>query len=172
MADFSEAIESARTAIGCVSHARPLLSIHRERGQVIATRWLDEPAPPIVPSPLRGCLLATSDTVRPKSGTGESGFDVVSYFYALVDRSGVESIAFHWHPAPRFAAPVRPHVHVSAALRPRQPNGERGLVPLDKRHLPTGPVSLADVVAMPIEEFGAEPLAPGWRKRLELAALG
>ncbi len=121
---------------------------------------------------MRGCRLAVSDTVRLKSGAGESGFEAVSYFYALLDRSGVELIAFHWHPNSLFVAPVRPHVHVSAALRPRQPNGERGLVPLDKRHLPTGPVSLADVVAMLIEEFGAEPLVADWRERLDAAALG
>ncbi len=64
------------------------------------------------------------------------------------------------------------HVAPTSTLRPRQPNGERGLVPLDKRRLPTGPVSLSDVVAMLIEEFGAEPLVADWRERLDAAALG
>jgi hypothetical protein len=94
--------------------------------------------------------------------------DVVGYAFGLQDRHGVELLAFHRHLPGARGEPRRPHVHVSAALRPRQANGERGLVPLDKRHLPTGAVSLADVVAMLIEEFGAEPLVADWRERLAM----
>lgn len=95
--------------------------------------------------------------------------DIIGYDYVLEDRRGVELLAFHLHLPDARGHHPRPHVHVSAALRPQQPNGDRGLVPLDKRHLPTGRVTLGDVVAMLIEEFGAEPRVGDWRGRLAAA---
>jgi len=90
-----------------------------------------------------------------------------AYSYALHDRGGTELLVYHKHVAWGTAERRSPHVHVSAALRPARPNGDRAVLPLDKLHLATGAVSLTAFVRMLIEEFGARPLADDWRERLE-----
>jgi hypothetical protein len=87
---------------------------------------------------------------------------------ALVDRNGTELLAFHHHPGSEAITPAFPHLHVSAALRPAQADGVAGVVPLDKRHIPTGGIGLPEIVRMLIEEFDVEPLAGNWRERLGL----
>lgn len=94
---------------------------------------------------------------------------VAGYALTLFEHSGRELLAFHWHPAGR--SPVGyPHLHVSAALRGTTPSGEVAILPLDKVHLPTGFVSLADVVRLLVAELGATPVVGDWRERLERAA--
>ena len=96
----------------------------------------------------------------------DAGGEIAAYAFALLGPGGSELIAWHWHPRTLFPAPVFPHLHVAASLRITGPAGERGVFPLDKRHLPTGTVSLAMFVRMLIEEFGVEPLARDWETRL------
>lgn len=100
-------------------------------------------------------------------------FDVITgaarvsgYLVGFHDRAGVELLAWHWQPDAAAAGPDYPHLHVSAALRPLLPSGDRAIVPLDKLHLPTGVVPLTAVVRMLIEEFGVQPRAADWRARL------
>ncbi len=96
---------------------------------------------------------------------------LVVYRYALLDRNRTELLTYHWHPGDDFFGPDHPHLHVSAALRPALPNGDRAVLPLDKLHLATGPVPLAAVVRMLVEEFGVRPLADDWRDRLDRGAI-
>lgn len=91
---------------------------------------------------------------------------VVGYDYALLDRDGVELLAYHWHPGRGGLGPDAPHVHVSAALRPGRASGNAAILPLDKRHLLTGAVALGGFLGMLIDEFGIAPLAADWRHRL------
>lgn len=87
---------------------------------------------------------------------GSEGWEahISAYFYALADTAGCELLAFHWHPA--GPSPVRtPHLHVGAEVRV----GDRWL---PKVHIPTGPVALQDVLALTIEELGAEPIRDDW----------
>jgi hypothetical protein len=93
---------------------------------------------------------------------------MIGYEYSLRDRDDVELLAWHWHPDSSFVTPTFPHMHISAALRPARANGERGVVPLDKLHLPTGQVSLGAFIRMLIEEFDVEPAAGDWRLRIGL----
>ncbi len=72
----------------------------------------------------------------------------------------------HWHPGRGGLGQDAPHVHVSAALRPGRASGNAAILPLDKRHLLTGPVSLAGFLGMLVGEFGIAPLAADWRRRL------
>jgi hypothetical protein len=78
---------------------------------------------------------------------------VVTYIYAI-EREGSELLAYHWHP--RGKSPITdPHLHVRAHIQV----GERWL---GKVHLPTRAIGLENVVALAIEELGAEPLREDW----------
>ena len=115
--------------------------------------------------PLRGATVTASLVYR-RSPDPPSAWSLRSYRYALHDRHGTELLAYHWHPVSPFPTPSFPHLHVSAALRPASADGSRGVVPLDKLHLPTGPVPLAAVARALVEEFGVEPRAADWAARL------
>jgi hypothetical protein len=77
----------------------------------------------------------------------------VAYSYVLA-HDGRDLIVYHWHP--RGKSPITsPHLHVRADLH----IGGRWL---GKAHLPTGAIGLEDVVALAIEDLGAEPLREDW----------
>jgi hypothetical protein len=104
--------------------------------------------------------------VRQDDSEQSPGVTVDAYSYALHDRGGTELLVYHKHLSRGTDDWRHPHVHVSAALRPALPNGDRAVLPLDKLHLVTGSVPLAAFVRMLIEEFGVRPLADDWRERL------
>lgn len=91
------------------------------------------------------------------------------YEFRLLDHVERELLVYHWQPGPEARGPDHPHLHVSAALRAQTNATTTQFYDLDKRHLPTGPVSLASVVRMLIEEFDVAPLRADWRQRLEQA---
>jgi hypothetical protein len=77
-----------------------------------------------------------------------------AYFYVIGRRDTGELLTYHWHP--RGKSPVlSPHLHVRADIQV----GGRWL---GKAHLPTGAIRLEDVVALAIEDLGAEPLREDW----------
>ncbi len=78
------------------------------------------------------------------------------YEYRILGRMETELLVFHHHPGPGHLGPDHPHVHVSATVIDRAPNGDAIPYALDKRHVATGTVTRVSVVRMLIEEFGAE----------------
>lgn len=98
-------------------------------------------------------LAASEQIVAPE---GEAGWAArtVAYMYVVgVDGSAI--LAFHWHPV--GPSPVRtPHLHVGVDV-------QVGAVWLGKAHLPTGAVTLADVLGLVLGEFGVRPLRDDWR---------
>jgi hypothetical protein len=80
---------------------------------------------------------------------------IVGYLYAI-GYEGRELIAYHWHPSGDSSI-AKPHMHVGAAIQV----GDRWL---GKVHLPTGTVSLAQVVELAIVELGVEPLRDDWER--------
>jgi hypothetical protein len=84
---------------------------------------------------------------------------VVAYFYAI-EYEGAELLAYHWHPRGRSQV-TGPHLHVRAAIQ----LGERWL---GKVHLPTGAINLEDIVALTINELGAEPLREDWERLIPI----
>ena len=161
---FARTIDAARDVVGCVTETplvvRPL-RYHDRAGIGLALPQ---------PGRLRASGLLRQSTVRVeltlRSDGPEAGVLVDRYGYALFDRNGTELLTWHFHPESAFSDIAFPHLHVSATLRPATADGERGVIPLDKIHLPTGMVALAAFVRMLIEEFGVEPLARDWRERL------
>ena len=92
-----------------------------------------------------------------------------AYEYRLLNSRGTELLVFHWQPGAAFRGPDFPHVHVSAALTAQVTATAAQRFPLDKRHVPTGFVSLADVVRMLIAEFGIAERRRDWPARLARA---
>ena len=90
--------------------------------------------------------------------TGDWEAQIVSYFYAF-EHAGSELLADHWHPQGHSRV-TEPHLHVQGD---REFEGQA----LGKLHLPTGAIRLEDIVALAIEELGAEPLREDWRGVLD-----
>lgn len=80
--------------------------------------------------------------------------DTAAYFYALDDAEGREILAYHWHP--EGAGPVKyPHVHLGAGALVERDE-------LLKAHLPTGRITLPEVLRLVIDAFGVRALRPDW----------
>lgn len=76
------------------------------------------------------------------------GIRTVGYRYALLDANGRELISYHWHPAGRSNA-TYPHLHL-------------GEGPLAHAHIPTGFVTLPDVVRLAIGGLSVRPRRSDW----------
>jgi hypothetical protein len=91
-----------------------------------------------------------------------------AYQYAILDSLERELLVYHWHLGD-MGGPEYPHLHVSAALEAQSAGAIPRRLPLDKRHLPTGLVSLASVVRLLIAEFGIAYRHRDWASRLDRA---
>lgn len=90
----------------------------------------------------------------------------VDYRYHLLDSDGREILAYHSHPS--GVSPITwPHLHLSGRLAPFDAGRGEAPVSLGGRHLPTGPVTLADVVRMLIAEFEVRPRRADWAAVIE-----
>jgi hypothetical protein len=92
-----------------------------------------------------------------------------AYEYRILDAREAELLVFHWHPGSVARGPDFQHLHVSAALSAQVSATIVHRLPLDKRHVPTGLVTLADVVRMLIAEFGIAERRRDWPARLARA---
>ncbi len=92
--------------------------------------------------------------VEGSAGPRRWAVNVVAYQHAILDRDGREIVAYHWHPGGRVTFP---HLHLGAgaAEGPLRPD-------LAGTHLPTGHVTLQDVLRMAVVELGVRPLRPDW----------
>ncbi len=159
-------VKALRSILACVTDQRLLVQpTDRFRGAEVACRFRDI-APIRVAEPLRGASISVRLLLRGLDDGSTAGTITDAYSYALLDRGGSELLVYHHHVETDAQRERFPHLHVSAALRPALPNGDRALLPLDKLHLATGPVPLAAFIRTLIEEFGARPLAADWRERL------
>ena len=78
----------------------------------------------------------------------------MAYRYHLSLRNGPELLPFHWHP--EDFNPVKiPHLHLSAGAQVR-------FLALAGAHIPTGLVTLQDVLQFAIEDLGVVPLRRDW----------
>lgn len=62
----------------------------------------------------------------------------IFYEYRVLGRTETELLVFHLHPGPKHLGPDHPHLHVSATVIDRAPNGDAIPYDLDKRHVATG----------------------------------
>lgn len=114
----------------------------------------------------RGVALAVRyDYIVEDVGTDTAGREFrireTSYRFQVSDRDGREILAYHWHP--EGVSPVtEPHLHLSGRLRPLDAGERDAPVALGEMHLPTGQVTLTQVVRLLITGFGVEPRRPDW----------
>lgn len=81
---------------------------------------------------------------------------MIGYQYALLDAAEREILAYHWHPSGRSSI-LDPHLHLGPAGQIRQRD-------LASAHLPTGMISLPDIIQLAIESFGVVPRVESWRE--------
>ncbi|HYI15961.1 MAG TPA: hypothetical protein VEX37_11260 [Thermomicrobiales bacterium] len=84
---------------------------------------------------------------------------VKTYIYRLLDADHRELISWHWHPNDPNAAKHH-HFHLGQAA-------QVGRVEFHRAHLPTGIVTLADVVRSAITDFHVEPRRADWQTILD-----
>ena len=83
---------------------------------------------------------------------------LVSYQFAFRDARLGELLAYHWHPIGRSHI-IHPHVHLGPALAiPTSPAANA--------HLPTGIITLPDVLRLAITDMGVEPRRDDWERVL------
>ena len=90
---------------------------------------------------------------------------IVSYEYRLLDPDQREIIAFHWHPT-GLSNVTDPHLHLSSQLKPIEMGRSQEPLALADMHIPTGFVTLEDVVRLLITEFGISPRRDDWDRLL------
>lgn len=112
-------------------------------------------------------LFVTEDYVVQSLETGRSAFEVLraGYRHQIHEPDGRELLAFHWHPYSMSNA-RSPHLHLSSRIPSFELGANANQVNLADMHIPTGVVTLADVVRLLITEFGVEPRRPDWESIL------
>ena len=79
--------------------------------------------------------------------------------YSVDHADARELFAYHWHPTGHSHV-TRPHLHISGRTEPAE---------LGNAHFPTGPVTLADVVRLLIQDFDVRPRRADWSRVLDAA---
>lgn len=75
---------------------------------------------------------------------------ISEYAYGLLGDNAEEIFVYHWHPESRISPVPFPHLHLKAGANV-------GLVALHAAHLPTGWVTVQDLLRVASERFGARP---------------
>lgn len=89
--------------------------------------------------------------VEASSERGPYKVKITAYMYIVEDHRGHEVFSYHWQPdSPEVKFP---HLHVEHPT-------------FKKAHLPTGRISLEEVLKVLITDFGVQPLKPNWEKIL------
>jgi len=96
---------------------------------------------------------------RADAGPHHWSVRITTYVYTLYLPGDAMLLAYHWHPEGR--SPITtPHLHVGSAT---------ARAPLAGAHLPTGTVTLPQVLRLAIREFGVQSLRNDWPAVLDRA---
>ena len=140
-------LEPLQRALSCITDAKLFVSRGRRPGDVEALALSEDP------------LLLTSARIGRvqfvlghqfrlvQDGRKRWHVSTTAYRYHLLDDSGAELIAWHWHPDSLGDPPLRghPHLHVPAQS-------------IDRRiHVPTGRVSVESVLRLLLIDLGVPP---------------
>jgi len=172
---FDAFITRFRSTVGCVAEAGAFgdgREVGGVQSVVLTPRGFEagDPAPLRSRSGQRDLQLrvAFQYTIVAVPGDREERYRVtpLAYWYGILDGEGREILLFHWHPA-GVSNVLTPHLHIPGAAsvalgtRSGKGNGKRS-VHLGRMHVPTGYVSLEDVVELLIVEFEVQPRHPDW----------
>lgn len=93
--------------------------------------------------------------LRTESQTGGYHVEIVGYHYTVHDSEQREVLAYHWHPSPQEFIRT-PHLHLGSGARV-------GFDPLvSKTHLPTGFVTLGEIIRVLIQDLSIRPRHSAW----------
>ncbi len=103
---------------------------------------------------------------QPAGTRGQWEVRIVAYEYVVKAADGPELLAYHWHPQrlPGLQGPPRtfvttPHLHLGAGAGVVAPS-------LHRAHLPTGPISLQEILRLAIRDLGVRSQRPDWDRVL------
>lgn len=101
--------------------------------------------------------IIESDSPRASWMIEETG-----YRYAVIDDDGKDVLEYHWHPVGQSPV-VTPHLHIGhGAMAARRE--------ISDVHLPTGLVSISDILRMLIRDFSVTPRRSDWESVLDEAS--
>jgi len=102
-------------------------------------------------------MFSTNYIVFQEPGERTWTATVSTYRYGLYDHNGREILSYHWHPDARSHV-TTPHLHIGGGVAAWRPD-------LAKAHIPTGLMTLEDVLLLAITELAldVEPLRADWR---------
>ena len=106
------------------------------------------------------CIL-TQDVEVPSR---QWSISLVGYMYTIQLRDPTEVVAYQWHPQRTIDLPY-PHVHFGPASA--RPDSAVRTGELHNVHVPTGLVSIEEVIRLVVDEFQVEPRRPDWEVILE-----
>ena len=142
------AVQSAQRGLTCVSQAVVLASSRAIPYHTVTTGRVAEARMS------GGYRLSVFEEYAPVAGDRSAVvLERIAYMYRVFSGDR-ELLAYHWDAA-REGRPF-PHLHLSVAA-------EVGNRLLTRAHIPTGELSLADVVRLLIEELGVRPRRADWR---------
>ncbi len=147
----SLAVEAAQSSLSCVSQAVIVLN-RRNLGHYGLTIGGSD-----VARTTGSYQIAVFEDYFPSPGAAGAIVERVAYRYRVITRDQ-ELLVHHWNPGGPEAKPF-PHLHLSAAA-------EVGNRALTRAHIPTGEVTLRDVVRLLVEELGVRPRRTDWRQVL------
>lgn len=92
--------------------------------------------------------------VRAEGERGPWKVQIAGYLYGIDDVDGREILAYHWHPEGR-SSEREPHLHLGAGAYV-------GRAELTAAHLPTGRISVEELLVLAIRGLGVEPRRDDW----------
>lgn len=143
-------------AVSCITEA----VLIRGRGTTAPQRGLSlrlAGDPVRLRGPSRLALSVLLDVETEQGDQGVAG--LAGYADEISHADGRMVLAYHWHPV-GLSHVTMPHLHLGGRL---------DSLGLSKAHLPTGVVSLPDVLRFAVVELGVEPLREDWRAVLSVA---
>ena len=84
------------------------------------------------------------------------------YRYAVIDTEGKDVLEYHWHPVGESPV-VAPHLHIGHGAM-------IGRAEIGGAHLPTGQVTISDILRMLIRDFSITPRRSDWEFVLDEAS--
>ena len=150
-------MESIQLAVSCVSYAVVNVGGGYYPADRPHTLRLNEDRPIRLGGPARIWLYFQQYYRVAQSETSGNSWTVaeVGYRYRILDTNHREILAYHWHPIGQSSF-ISQHLHIGHdAMTAREE--------LHTAHLPTGYVSLPDIIRLLIRDFGATPRRGDWQ---------
>ena len=118
---------------------------------------------PVILDEPHNLLFKVQNYFHVRETANQSGLhhiEVAGYHYVIYTSERHEILAYHWHPGPRGFMQA-PHVHLGSGA-------QIGFDPLiTKAHLPTGYVTLKEIIRFLIEDLSVLPRQRNWQDILQ-----